>query len=422
MKGYIRQRSKSKWEITIDIGRDAATGKRLRHFETINGIKKDAQHRLAELLINIEQGTYIKQPRKLTVAAWLLQWLDGYVASNLSPKTNESYQHELRHYIIPRLGGIRLNELRPHHIQDYIAEVLSGGRRRSTGGLSHRTVQYHYRILSKALDDAIKMGLMTVNPCKGVSPPRPARHDIPALGPDNLVKLMEAIRQSSYYLYYHTLLLTGLRRSELLALKWRDLDLDLACVHVAHSLHRLDDGNIIIKEPKTSSSRRPVDLPPSLALLLRQHMVDQEAQRVLLGSNLNDDDFIFSHADGSPLYPTTVTHTFSKVAKRAGLSYLRLHDLRHIHATMLLKTGAHPRIVQERLGHSSIATTLDIYSHTVPGMQKAAAERLDTLLPKTEEIENVGKMSAEGEEGECRPYRSRTCDTLIKSQVLCQLS
>ena len=104
------------------------------------------------------------------------------------------------------------------------------------------------------------------------------------------------------------------------------------------------------------------------------------------------------------------------------MPHLRLHDLRHIHATMLLKAGTHPRIVQERLGHSTIATTLDIYSHTVPGMQKAAAERLDTLLPKTEEIENVGKMSAEGEEVECRPYRSRTCDTLIKSQVLYQLS
>jgi len=422
MRGHMRKRGKSNWEITIDIGRDAETGKRLRHFETVKGVKKDAQHRLAELLINIEQGTYIKQTRKLTVADWLLQWLHGYVASNLSPKTNESYQHELRHYIIPCLGGIRLNDLRPNHIQDYIAEALSGGRRRSAGGLSHRTVQHHYRILSKALDDAIRMGLLTVNPCKGVRPPRPARYDIPALGPDDLTKLMGTIRQSSYYLYYHTLLLTGLRRSELLALKWRDVDLDLACMYVAHSLHRLDDGSIIIKEPKTSSSRRPVDLPPSLALLLRQHKADQEVERALLGQNFNEDDFVFSHADGSPLNPTTVTHTFSKVAKRAGLPYLRLHDLRHIHATMLLKAGTHPRIVQERLGHSSIATTLDIYSHTVPGMQKAAAERLDTLLPKTEEIENVGKMSAEGEEGECRPYRSRTCDTLIKSQVLYQLS
>ena len=197
MKGHSRQRSKGKWEITIDVGRDAVTGKRQRHFEGIKGAKKDAQYRLAELLINIEQGTYIKQPKKLTVATWLLKWLDGYAASNLSPKTSESYRHELCHYIIPHLGGIRLNELRPHHIQSYIAEALSGGRRRSAGGLSHRTVQYHFRIVSKALDDAINMGLLTVNPCKAVKPPRPARYEIPAIGPDDLAKLLQAIRQIS---------------------------------------------------------------------------------------------------------------------------------------------------------------------------------------------------------------------------------
>jgi len=130
---------------------------------------------------------------------------------------------------------------------------------------------------------------------------------------------------------------------------------------------------------------------------------------------LTEDDFVFSNPDKTPLNPNTVTHAFAKLVERAGMR-LRLHDLRHIHATMLLKAGVHPRIVQERLGHSSIATTLDIYSHTVPGLQKAAAERIDALFPKMVQEENVGKMSAEGEGVECRPYRSRTCDTLIKSK------
>ncbi len=196
----------------------------------------------------------------------------------------------------------------------------------------------------------------------------------------------------------------------------------MACIYVAHSLHRLDDGSIIIKEPKTSRSRRPVDLPPSLATLLRQYKIEREAERIIMGKPLAKDDFVFSHVDGTPLNPNTVSHTFSKIVVRAGLSHLRLHDLRHIHATMLLKAGTHPRIVQERLGHSSIATTLDIYSHTVPGLQKMAAERLDTMLPMQEQKESVGKMSAKEDEVERRPCRSRTCDTLIKSQVLCQLS
>ncbi|MFC1944224.1 site-specific integrase, partial [Chloroflexota bacterium] len=219
----------------------------------------------------------------------------------------------------------------------------------------------------------------------------------------------------SCYLYYHTLLLTGLRRGELLALKWKEVDLELACTYVSHSLHRLDDGTIIIKEPKTSRSRRPVNLPLSLVTLLRQHRADQGVQRLLLGTSLTEDDFVFSHVDGSPLNPNTVTHTFAKAAERAGMPHLRLHDLRHIHATMLLKAGVHPRIVQERLGHSSIATTLDIYSHTVPGLQKAAAERLDALMPEVESEGNVGKMSARYPEIDSEPCGGRTHDTLIKS-------
>jgi len=162
-------------------------------------------------------------------------------------------------------------------------------------------------------------------------------------------------------------------------------------MYVAHSLHRLDDDSIIIKEPKTSRSRRPVGLPPSLAVLLRQYKVEREAEHIIMEKALTEDDFVFSHIDGTPLNPNTVSHTFSKMVARAGLPHLRLHDLRHLHATMLLKSGTHPRIVQERLRHSSIATTSDTYSHTVPGLQKAAAERLDTLLPLQEQKENVGR-------------------------------
>ncbi len=145
-----------------------------------------------------------------------------------------------------------------------------------------------------------------------------------------------------------------------------------------------------------------------------QYKVEREAEHIIMGKALTEDDFVFNHMDGTPLNPNTVSHTFSKIVARAGLSHLSLHDLRHLHATMLLKAGTYPRIVQERLGHSSITTTLDIYSHTVPGLQKAAAERLDTLLPVQEQKENVGKRSVEGGVNECRPCRSRTCDTLIK--------
>ena len=234
-----------------------------------------------------------------------------------------------------------------------------------------------------------------------------------------------AMKRSTYYLYYHTLMLTGLRRSELLALKWRDLDLDLASVYVAHSLHRLDNGTVIIKGPKTPSSRRMVDLPPSLALLLRQHREGQQLQRVIFGWNLEDDDFVCSRMDGTSLNPNTVSHTFSKIVARAGLSHLRLHDLRHTYATLQRKAGQPIEVISRVLGHASEMVTLTIYNHW-EGDLRAPADTMDLMLEKASQKQDektLVRNPLEDDEGiECRPYRSRTCDTLIKSQVLYQLS
>jgi integrase len=133
-------------------------------------------------------------------------------------------------------------------------------------------------------------------------------------------------------------------------------------------------------KPKSSHSRRRIALPPSLTLLLRDHKAEQQAQRILLGTPLSDSDLVFAHPDGRPLDPGVVSHTFAKVLRKAGLPHIRFHDLRHTHATLLLKAGIHPKIVSERLGHASISITLDIYSHVLPGLQERAAERFDEML------------------------------------------
>ena len=165
---------------------------------------------------------------------------------------------------------------------------------------------------------------------------------------------------------------------------------------MVETLYKLD-GTYVIKEPKTSHSRRQIALPPSLALVLHQHKAEQEAQRALLGKPLTDEDFVFAHADGTPLDPSVVSHAFNKIIGKAGLPHVRLHDLRHTHATFLLQAGVHPKVVQERLGHSSIRVTLDTYSHVLPGLQEAAAQRFDDFLSgKSVESRNVGKMSARG--------------------------
>ena len=266
----------------------------------------------------------------------------------------------------------------------------------------------------------MKMGLVARNVAEAVDPPRISRTRMNILKPEEISRFLDAARETPYYVFYCALLYTGLRRGEALALRWRNVDLLGSELQVVETAFKLGDGTYVVKEPKTPHSCRPVSLPPSLTLLLREYRADQQKYSEELGKRLRDDDFVFSCTDGSPLDPNTVTRTFSKITKKAGLPHVRLHDLRHAHATLMLKAGVHPKIVSERLGHANIGITLDTYSHVLPGLQEAAAERFDKLLE--EEISegnqgaNVCKMFATGLENESEPCGIRTRDTLIKSQ------
>jgi len=308
----------------------------------------------------------------------------------------------------------------PQHIQSYYAKALSEGRTDGTGGLSARSVVYHHRILSKALDYAVRMGMVARNVTSVIDPPRVARVKMATLNSEEVARFLDAGKETLYYVFFATLLYTGLRRGELLALRWRNLDLDKASLIVVETAYKLGNGQYVIKEPKTANSRRTVSLSPALVALLREYRADHELLRIQLGIGLTDNDFVFIRHDGSPINPNAVTHAFQRVINKAGLKHVRLHDLRHTHASLMLKAGEHPKIVSERLGHANIGITLDTYSHVLPGLQEAAAERFDKVMDEGLLAENSGsdvcKMFAKDGEGECRPYRSRTCDTLIKSQ------
>ena len=425
MRGHIKQRAKGSWSIVIDVGRDPRSGKRQQQWHTVRGTKKEAEAKLRELLHALEKGAYVR-PQRITLGEWLEEWLEGYAKMHVTPRTQESYRGVTYRHIIPALGAIPLAELRPNHLQSHYSRALVSGRMDGTGGLSARSVRYQHRILSQALKHAVAMGLVVRNVAEAVTPPRPQRAKISVLAPVDITKLLEAARETSFYVFFYTLLYTGLRRGELLALRWGNLDLDMASLHVVESAHVLNSGEYVIKEPKTPNSRRTVALPPSLVLLLRQHRADQEKICSQLGRVLTDRDFAFAHLDGSPIKPNAVTLAFIRLIRRSGLPHIRLHDLRHTHATLMLKAGVHPKVVSERLGHAGIGITLDTYSHVLPGLQEAAAERFDEMLGSRsageEEEKSVSKPLAKDEGLNGRPYRIRTCDTLIKSQVLCQLS
>jgi len=420
MRGHIRQRAKGSWTIFYDLPTDPVTGKRRQKTQTVKGTKRGAERFLRDVLSSIEHGAYVK-PNKMTLGELMRRWLNEYVLTNTTDRTQESYQSIVERHLIPALGRVLLLELQAQHIQSYYADMLSVGRTDGKGGLSARSVVYHHRILSKALDYAVKMGLVVRNVANLVDPPRVARAAMHTLNPEEVTRFLDAARETDYYVYFSTLLYTGLRRGELLALRWRNLDLDNATLTVVETAYKLGNGEYRIKEPKTPQSRRTVTLPPSLVELFRAYRADQELLRIQLGVILNNDDFVFIRPDGSPINPNAITLAFRRIIKKAGLRDLRIHDLRHTHATLMLKAGVHPKVVSERLGHANIGITLDIYSHILPGMQEAAAEKFDKIFEAVENENsepNVSKMLANDDGGESRPCRSRTCDTLIKSQVL----
>jgi len=397
-RGTLKQRAKGSWSIILDIGKDPETGKRRQQWVTVKGTKKEAEKKLNEMLHQIDTGSFVK-PAKMTLGGFLQQWLSNYVATNVRSRTAEGYRTIINAQLIPHLGNIALTDLKPQHLKAYYAKALQSGRKDGKpGGLSARTVLHHHRVLSKALRHAVKYGLVVRNVAEAVDPPRPDKHEMQTLGSQGVAKLLEAARDTVYYPIIHLSVYTGLRRSEILGLRWKDVDLLLTTLSVTQDDAPAKGGRIIFQERKTVKSRCLVSLSPAAVIALRAHRERQEADRALLEQPLTEYDLVFANADGTPMLPDTISHAFTKLAKRAGLANLRLHDIRHTHASLMLKQEIHPKIVQERLGHATIATALDIYSHVAPSLQKAAALKFEEGLnllntepvypPETKELVN----------------------------------
>jgi len=374
------------------MGVDPATGKRKQQWVSVKGTKKEAEKRLAELLHQIDTGTFMK-PGKTTLTEYLERWLKDYVWPNLAPRTAEGYESIIRRHLMPKLGNIHLTQLKPEHLQRYYSDRLSHGRWDGKGGLSPRSVRHHHMALHSALQHAVKWGLIQRNSADAVSPPKAQKPEIQTWDEYEIRRFLDATKNSAYYPIFYLALFTGLRRSELLALRWQDMDSLYYQLYVSRSMHHLKTGEIVFRQPKSAKGNRTVALSPSTLEMLREYRQKQEAEAILLGKSVTENDLLFCHPDGSPLLPGTISHAWDKAVRRAGLRVIRLHDARHTHASYMLKQGIHPNVVQERLGHSSIQVTLDTYSHVAPGIQEKAAARLDDIF-KTERrndpVETVG--------------------------------
>ncbi len=390
MRGSIIKRSESSYAIVLNLGKDPATGKRKQQWVTVKGNRREAERRLTELLHQLNIGTFIK-PGRLTVKEYLQQWLQDYCVANLSPRTHELYSYICEKHLIPHIGLISLTELKPSHLQHLYSDKLSNGRSNGKGGLSNRTVQIIHITLHKALQNAVKTGLLVRNVAGAVDTPRIQHREMRVMSETDLHIFLEYAKDTPNFALFYTALFTGMRRAELLALRWSDVDLDLCQVSVTRSMQYIQVADpakrISFKEPKTTKSKRSIALSPSTAITLREQHANQNELKASLGyPALSDSDLVFSHYDGSPLLPSSVTHAWMKLVRRCGLHGIRLHDARHTHASLMLKQGVHPKIVQERLGHGSIQITLDTYSHVAPGLQQAAANRFDDIVLAKEAI------------------------------------
>jgi integrase len=391
MRGHIIKRYKNSYTIVLNLGVDPSTGKRKQQWVSVKGTKKEAEIRLSELLNQLDTGIFMK-PAKTTLAEFLERWLKDYAYPNLSPRTAEGYDHIIRRHLIPSLGNIALIQLKPEHLQKYYSEKLSSGRCDGKGLLSTRTVRHHHMTIHNALQNTVKWGILTRNPAEAIDLPHCQRPEWHTLNEDDVNTLLEAAKPTPYYVLFYLAIFTGMRLSELLALRWCYIDLLLCQIYVTRTLHLLRDGNIVYRSPKTAKGRRMIALSPSTALVLREHKESIILNRAMMGIPLEDTDLVFSQLDGRPLLPNTVTHAWIKLVRRIGMDHIRLHDARHSHASLMLKAGTHPKIVQERLGHSSIQITLDTYSHVAPGLQEAAANRFDEMVTLRREKELIKKL------------------------------
>lgn len=377
MKGHIRKRGKRSWAIVLDLGR-TAEGRRRQRWHTVTGTKRDAERELGRLLHEFNTGAYV-EPVRMLLSDYLERWLSDCASHAVSAKTLERYTEIVRNHLTPSLGQHPLQKLQPLHIQGSYSEALKRGRLNGRGGLSPRTVLHHHRVLHSALKQAVRWQLLVRNPADAVEPPRPQHKEMRALGEEETIRLLEAARNSRLYSPAFVAVTTGLRRGELLALKWDKVDLNRRLLSVQLTLEQTR-GGLNFKQPKTPRSRRMIDLPALTVEELKRHRKDQARHRLMLGPAYEDHGLVFPAPDGRPWAPDRFSSTFSALTRRSGFEGFRFHDLRHSHATQLLKQSIHPKVVSERLGHATIAITLDTYSHVLPGLQKDAAEKIDVAL------------------------------------------
>jgi integrase len=367
-EGSIYRRADGRWAGAVSLGYKG--GKRYR--KAIYGkTRAEVRRKVAAAQRAAEQGLPLGSERQ-TLSQFLRDWLEHSVKPSTRPRTHASYAQLVRLHIEPELGRVPLAKLSPQQVQQLMNRKLASG-------LSPRTVRYIRAVLRRALNQALKWGLVPRNVATLVEAPKSEACEIRPLDPHQARRLLEALRGDRAEALYSVALAVGLRLGEALGLRWDAVDLDAGVLVVRSQLQRLE-GKLRLTERKTSRARRTIHLPVAVVEALRRHRIRQFEERLLAGERWTETGLVFTSTIGTPCDARNVTRHLALVLDRAGLPHVRFHDLRHTCASLLLAQNVHPRVVMEILGHSQIALTMNTYSHVMPTMQEEAASRMDAVL------------------------------------------
>lgn len=374
-RGHVRKRGAS-WVVVLSEV-DPETGARKRRYHSGYRTKQEAEQARTELLGRMDGATYVP-PSSVTLGEYLTEkWLPA-VESTLRPATFRTYRLTIEAYVLSRIGRRPLQALSPDMLNALYGKLLTEGGKQGRP-LSARTVLSVHRVLRKALQDGLRWGYVARNVADAAMPPKARTHEMRVWDAQELRQFLDHVAEDRLSAMWFVFASTGMRRGEVLGLRWRDVDLDGSQLAIRQTLLAFG-GELHFGEPKTKSGRRQIALDSGTVASLRAHRKRQMEERLRAGPAWADSGLVFTDEVGNPLHPDGVTRAFAARAGEAGLPRIRLHDLRHGWATLALKAGVHAKVVSEVLGHSSISLTLDTYSHVLPGMQESAVETVAGLI------------------------------------------
>lgn len=380
VRGHIAKKGKTYYAVIYE-GINPATGKGRHRWHRAGTTRREAERLLADLVKRSHDGDY-RAPEKITVGDYLERWRPTQ-RQPLAASTFSSYQRNIRLHVLPHIGSIPIQRLTPEDLDNLYALLLSNGRRNKDGGaLSPKTVRLIHGVIHKALADAHRKGSVARNVADLADPPRistGARPKMKVWNAEELRRFLDLAEDHDLYTAFYVKANTGMRRGEVLGLTWRVIDLDNSRLSVAQTV-TAPDYQLIVSDVKSAHSLRTIDLDARTVAVLRSWRKRQLEIYMQTGVRTDDSGFVFARPDGDPLHPDYFSQAFERLIAKMDLPRIRVHDLRHTHATLLLKAGVPIKVVSERLGHASVAFTMQVYQHVLPGMQADAAETFGNIV------------------------------------------